>query len=218
MANEAISGSVHAPQIVPGSSYGAAQARSDAAVTLPPASERPLPASDNVRHDAPQGPENRPHIQQANVKDGGFAKAVKDNWKEFGIGAPFKAVSDVLVKDPSQPMSKAGIIGWIKVLISLPMEIAASTLGFFSGLVTNTGPEIKSLFSKTEKDNKPAMISNPSPPPARQEGPAKSGGGVEPAQEASAPAGANVDRGAEDRILQDDSARAASRRAVSERS
>ncbi len=75
-----------------------------------------------------------------------FGEILKARWKDHGLGAPFKAVSEYLVKNPSEPVSKAGIIGWLKILIALPMEILGSTIGFFSNIVTNTGPELKNIF------------------------------------------------------------------------
>jgi len=127
------------------------------AVTVPidPAS-RPLnsdvaPGSQPRTGEAYQG--FRPQVEQIETGSKKFTQAVKDRWDEYGVGAPFKAVSDVLIKNPFEPMSKAGIIGWLKVLVSLPMELVASTVGFFSKVVTNTGPEIKALFTKADKKN-----------------------------------------------------------------
>lgn len=144
-------------------SSGDASIRRPAAITVPASpAERPLavdpaqsrPAAPITQHDF------RPQVDRATTDNRKYSDAVKDRWKEYGVGAPFKAVSDVLIKDPFQPLSKAGIIGWLKALVSIPMELLASTIGFFSGIVTNTGPELKGLFGKEERQGSDLNLDN----------------------------------------------------------
>lgn len=166
MSDAIVEGASNLPQ--PGgtgavASSGAASIRRPAGITVPAsAAERPLAADPaQSRSTAPITQHDfRPQVDRATTDNRKYSDAVKDRWKEYGVGAPFKAVSDVLIKDPFQPLSKAGIIGWLKALVSIPMELLASTIGFFSGIVTNTGPELKGLFGKKERQGNDLNLDN----------------------------------------------------------
>ena len=96
----------------------------------------------------PSGTEQSPPVKKDNPEKLGFIEDVKKLWPEYGLGAPFKAISHKLVGDANKPMSEKGAIGWIRAILAFPMEFIASTLQFISGLGEHTPQEAKELFSK----------------------------------------------------------------------
>ncbi len=102
-----------------------------------------------------------------------FGKKIKDNWKEYGLGAPFKAAADALIPDGTKPAREYGFIGWIRFFLALPMTLIGDTLGFLSRTTKNTFTnDIKDLKgSKDETANVPASSSSTTQAPEEEEGP-----------------------------------------------